>query len=393
MLVKEKIKQAISILKERNIDCWITFVRESAINHDPMLDFLVETDLTWHSALIITSKGDAIAIVGQGDVANVQDLGVYTEIHSYVKGIQEHFKDVLKKLNPSKIALNYSIDSEISDGLTHGMYQIIYSMLKDIKLHNNIISAEDIISSLRGRKSLTEIANIKEAIKHTIEIFDLATDFIKPGLTEKQIARFMKEKAKERGLELSWDEKYCPGVFTGPNTNVAHYSPTDRKVEKGHILNMDFGVKVNGYCSDLQRTWYILKDNESVPPKDVVRGFNTVKESIELAKEVMCPGIQGKNVDFAARWHVMSNGYEEFKHGVGHQVGMFPHDGYALLGPEWEKYGSKVLVPLEKDMVFTIEPKLFVEGKGIATIEEMFVITEDGAEYLSKPQEELYLIK
>ena len=95
MLVKEKIKQAISILKVRNIDCWITFVRESAINHDPMLDFLVETDLTWHSALIITSKGDAIAIVGQGDVANVQDLGVYNEIHSYVEGIQEHFKDVL----------------------------------------------------------------------------------------------------------------------------------------------------------------------------------------------------------------------------------------------------------------------------------------------------------
>jgi len=191
MLVKEKIKQAISILKVRNIDCWITFVRESAINHDPMLDFLVETDLTWHSALIITSKGDAIAIVGQGDVANVQDLGVYNEIHSYVEGIQEHFKDVLKKLNPSKIALNYSIDSEISDGLTHGMYKIIYSMLKDIKLHNNIISAEDIISSLRGRKSLTETANIKEAIRHTLEIFDLATDFIKPGLTEKQIASFM----------------------------------------------------------------------------------------------------------------------------------------------------------------------------------------------------------
>jgi len=156
---------------------------------------------------------------------------------------------------------------------------------------------------------------------------------------------------------------------------------------------MDFGVKVNGYCSDLQRTWYILKDNESVPPDDVVRGFNTVKKSIELAKEVMCPGIQGKNVDFTARWHVISNGYEEFKHGVGHQVGIFPHDGYALLGPEWEKYGSKVLVPLEKDMVFTIEPKLYVEGKGIATIEEMVVVTENGAEYLSKPQEELFLIK
>ena len=86
-------------------------------------------------------------------------------------------------------------------------------------------------------------------------------------------------------------------------------------------------------------------------------------------------------------------GYEEFPHALGHQVGRYSHDGTALLGPEWEKYASKPLLPLEPNMVFTIEPRLTVEGRGVVTVEVMVVVTSEGADYMSQPQRELYLVR
>ena len=85
--------------------------------------------------------------------------------------------------------------------------------------------------------------------------------------------------------------------------------------------------------------------------------------------------------------------YEEFPHGLGHQVGRFAHDGTALLGPGWEKYSEKPFESIEKGMVFTLEPRLTVPGRGVVTVEEMVLVGNDGAEYLSTPQEELLLIK
>jgi Xaa-Pro aminopeptidase len=157
-------------------------------------------------------------------------------------------------------------------------------------------------------------------------------------------------------------------------------------------MNMDFGVKVNGYCSDMQRTFYIRNEGETEVPADVQKGFDTIVESIQKAKEAIKPGVQGREIDRIARDTIVNNGYEEFPHGLGHQVGRFAHDGTALLGPGWEKYAQKPFQPLEPGMVFTIEPRLKIENRGIATIEEMVVVTEEGAEYLSKPQKEIILI-
>ena len=116
-------------------------------------------------------------------------------------------------------------------------------------------------------------------------------------------------------------------------------------------------------------------------------------ESIERAKSVLKPGVQGVEVDRAAREFIVSRGYEEFPHALGHQVGRFAHDGTALLGPAWEKYASKPFERIEEGMVFTIEPRLTVPNRGVVTIEEMVVVTKDGAEWLSEPQKELWLIR
>ncbi|MBP1690996.1 MAG: Xaa-Pro aminopeptidase, partial [Bacteroidetes bacterium] len=132
--------------------------------------------------------------------------------------------------------------------------------------------------------------------------------------------------------------------------------------------------------------------DETEAPPEVQRGFAVIRTSIERARAAMKPGVQGVAVDAAARAAVTAGGYVEFPHGVGHQVGRFAHDGTALLGPGWEKYGSKPFVPLEAGMVFTLEPRLTVDGCGVVTVEEMLLVTSDGAEYLSQPQRALWLV-
>jgi len=392
MLIKEKVSQAKALLKEFDVDCWVTFTRESAINGDPVLTFLVGAPVTWHSAFLITKTGRAQAIVGKYDQITVAEIGAYDEVIGFVEGIKGPFQAFLKEVNPATIAINYSEDSEICDGLTHGMYLTLKSMLDEIGMGDRLISAEQIVSALRERKTVTELDAVKQAITHTQEIFGLVTEFIAPGKTEKEIASFMMTQVKERGLETAWDSAVCPSVFTGPATAEAHYAPTDRSVLRGQVLNMDFGVKVNGYCSDMQRTFYVMETGQDTVPAEVQKGFDTIVEAIEQSRLAMKPGVIGLDVDAVARDIVTKNGYEAFPHGLGHQVGRYAHDGTALLGPAWEKYAQKPFKPLEPNMVFTLEPRLTIKNRGVATIEEMVVVTDQGAEFLSTPQTELILI-
>jgi Xaa-Pro aminopeptidase len=390
-LIAEKLRQACALLNEFDIDCWITFVRETSLNGDPTLPFLVPGDLTWHSALILTRDGGRTAIVGKYDRQAILDLNAYDRVVGFVEGIRMPFLEAMSGLEPKSIAVNYSKDSEVCDGITHGMYLTLVDLLSTLSLQDRIVSAEPIISALRQRKSAWEVHTIQEAIRHTLEIFDLVTPFITAGRTEEEIAAFMRSEVGRRGLAYAWDPASCPAVFTGPDTAEAHYGPTGRRVERGHVLNMDFGLRVNGYCSDLQRTFYILADGETDPPREVLHGFDTIRRSVEQSRKTMKPGVQGLAIDKVAREIITGAGYAEFPHALGHQVGRFAHDGTALLGPAWEKYARKPFQPLEEGMVFTIEPRLTVPGRGVVTIEEMVVVETDGARYLSAPQESIIL--
>jgi Xaa-Pro aminopeptidase len=392
MLIKEKVDQAVEILKEYETDCWITFVRESGIMRDPMMDFLCHADMTWHSAFIITRSGETYAVVGQMETKTIEDMDVYKNVTGYVEGIKKDLLGTLKAINPSSIAVNYSETSEVCDGLTHGMYLTLRGMLAEIGFEGRLISGEKITSSIKARKTASEVERMKKAIEHTIDIFSLVKDFIQPGRTEREIAEFMIREVAKRGLGFGWDPSHCPAVFTGPETAGAHYKPTDRKVERGHILNMDFGVKFQDYTSDLQRTFYVREEGEKKAPPEVQKGFDTIVTSIEMARQALKPGVQGVAIDKIARDHIVSQGYDEYPHGLGHQVGRFAHDGTALLGPAWEKYANKPFEPIEEGMVFTSEPRLTVSGRGVATVEEMVIVKKGGAEFLSSPQTELILI-
>lgn len=391
LLLEEKIRQAISILKEKGIDLWLTFVRESQTIHDPALDLILGTSVTWQSAFMITVQGETRAIVGSLDTANVKSTELYETVEGYLDSIREPLAAFIGKCNPGAIAINTSRDDIMSDGLTHGMYELLLGYLPEHR--DRFTSSQEIMAALRGRKSAGEITLLIEAIEFTEEIFAALNKALKPGLTEKEVADFVKKETSARKLIPAWDPGYCPSVFTGPSSAGAHAGPTDRVIEKGHVLNIDFGVTHQGYCSDLQRTWYFLKDGEDRAPEEVQKAFNTVREAIKKAAEFIRPGMEGYRVDEVARSHITAQGYEEFPHGLGHQVGRSTHDGAGLLCPRWERYGNLPYLKIEQGQVYTLEPRITVAGYGVATIEEIIVVTGDGCRFLSLPQEQLYLVR
>jgi len=391
-MVKEKINQAIEILKEKNIDLWVTFVRESHTLTDPCLPLILDAHCTWQSAFIISASGETVAIVGNLDYQSIKDNGNYQQVISYKASPREDLFETIKKFDPETIAVNFSTNDHMSDGLTHGMFLLLQEYLKGTPYFERIVSSEQIISALRGRKSPTEILRLKKAIQITIEIFQSVTKILKPGLTEKQIAEFILTEVERNDAGLSWDPATCPSVFTGPDTAGAHYGPTDRKTERGHIMNIDFGVKIDDYVSDLQRTWYFLREGEKEAPFAVNKAFHTVKDAITKAAEFLKPGVEGWQVDDIARQYIISQEFEEYPHGLGHQVGRAAHDGAGTLCPRWERYGDLPYLKVEAGQVYTIEPRVTCEGYGVATIEEEVVVTESGCEFLSPRQEEIYLV-
>ena len=142
-LVQAKVRQACEILRELETDCWITFVRESDICGDPTLDLILGASVTWHSAFVMTQKGRAIAIVGNYDADTVRDTAAYDEVIPYVKAFSEPFWRIMSELAPRTIAVNFSEDSEVSDGLTHGMFLTLSRLLRDIGMDDRIVSAEN----------------------------------------------------------------------------------------------------------------------------------------------------------------------------------------------------------------------------------------------------------
>jgi Xaa-Pro aminopeptidase len=281
----------------------------------------------------------------------------------------------------------------MSDGLTHGQFLLLQKILDGTPYASRFVSADGIVSRLRSRKTEPELRRIERACAETVDLFAILNMRLRIGMTEKQIAAIMIDIMTAKGLSRAWDEDHCPAVFTGPESAGAHAGPTDRVMEPGHLMNVDFGMRYEGYCSDLQRTWYCLKPGETAPPPIVMKAFDAVRAAIHKAGSFMKPGVKGVEVDAVARRHITALGFDEYPHALGHQIGRAAHDGAGLLCPRWERYGTKPDSIVEAGQCYTLEPRINVKGYGVATIEEIVVVTADGVRYLSQPQTEIMLVK
>ncbi|MCA9932624.1 MAG: aminopeptidase P family protein [Anaerolineales bacterium] len=392
-LIQEKLAQATQILDEFDTDLWLTFVRESALQADPVLGLIAGVDVTWHSAFLVSRSGQHTAVVGHFDAPNVQELDAYSRVIDYHEGIGDALRQAIAQYNPQTLAINYSESDVAADGLTHGMYLTLLRQLQGTPYAERLVSAEHIIAALRGRKSETEVTLVRQAIRTTEQLFDEVEQFVKPGMTQRQIAAFVHGRIAELGLDYAWPKAFNPIVTCGPESAVGHAAPGDAVLQKGHTLHLDLGVKQDEYCSDIQRMWYVLDDGETEAPLVVQRAFDVVYGAIKAGESLLTPGTPGWQVDEAARDFIVDNGYPEYMHAFGHLLGRSAHDGATVLGPQWERYAGICELPVEVGNIFTLELHVIVPERGIMSLEEDVLVTETGVEYLSVPQTKLRYIR
>lgn len=391
-IVREKTEQAVAILKEKDVHLWITFVRETSQVKDPVMDLLLGFDLTWTSALLIHKSGARVAIVGHYDVPNVERLGVYDRVIGYDDAFQQPLIAEIEALRPRQIAINYSESDPAADGLTYGMFQVLSRALAATPYADRLVSSEAIIAALRGRKTASEIHLIKVAVERTEEGMTQLQRFIRPGVADTEVADFLHNFLAENDYGASWEWDYCPVVTVGPDSPVGHAMPSGLRIKAGHLVHVDFGISRYGFVSDLQRTWYVRPAGETTIPEAIQRAWNAADVALEAGRAVLNPGVQGWEVDAVARQALVDAGYPEYMHAFGHHIGRTAHDGATVLGPRWERYGSAVEGVIEEGNVFAIELGVAVPGRGYIGREENVVITANGAEYLSHPQEHLWIV-
>lgn len=386
-IVKEKHSLLKKIMEDADIDCWIAFMRETAANPDPVQNLVVGGQVAWAAAFIYHLK-DAelrkIAIVGNFDVDAENAKGLWEEVHGYKTGITEILQKTMDKIDPQKIALNYSVDDVMADGLSHGLFLSLSNILQ--KYQDRFVSAEGLIRKIRSLKTKTEVNLVTEACILTEKINKEIQEKFRLGMTEIEIQNMYYEAMDNHGVIESWERSGCPAIDAGPVKEFGHVSPSELKIQRGHTLHNDFGVQLNGYCSDIQRMWFFGTRDEI--PEELTHAFDTVHGAITRAAEFIKPGVKGYEVDKKARDYVLSRGYEEYDHGLGHQVGTKAHDGGVLLAPLWERYTILPKGEVEENNIFTLELYVKTKNYGWVSLEEDIVVTSDGCRFLVPRQEE-----
>ena len=240
---------------------------------------------------------------------------------------------------------------------------------------NNLVEAETIINQLRMLKDDKEISNIKKACKITDDCFEFIKQYIKPGMTEKQIARKIEEYYNEHADGISFDTI----VASGENSSKPHAIPSERKICEKDIITIDMGCKVNGYCSDMTRTFFI---GEQTPEQKKI--YDLVLKNQKNVLNQISDGANIKNIVKGVVSDFEVNGYELI-HSLGHGVGLEIHEGPFI--------NLKNENTLKQNMVITNEPGIYIPGKFGIRIEDTVLVTKEGALVLTESEKDSIILK
>lgn len=276
---------------------------------------------------------------------------------------------------PGYDLIGHVADAGLLDGVNDVLYQSDHlTVSKLTELGDRLPDVEwrgkkDLLVRLVASKQPFEIDRIRAAQRLTEEVFSQLLDWIRPGLTEREIAAEIVYRHLRKGAEhMSFE----PIVASGPNSALPHAGPTDRILEKGDVLLLDFGGVLDGYASDMTRVVAL-----GVPDPEARDVYDLVHEAQERAIANARAGMASKDVDALARDVVREAGYgEAFPHSLGHGVGLQVH--------EWPRISSVADYALPPHCVVSIEPGVYLPSRFGIRIEDLVVLDDEGCENLTE---------
>lgn len=235
-----------------------------------------------------------------------------------------------------------------------------------------------VVEGLRAVKDEQELALLREACAITVASLSALFETLSVDRTERDIARELERRMFDHGADGVAFETI---VATGPNSAVPHHRPTDRRVARGDLLKIDFGARYGGYHADCTRT-VVVGGQPAGWQREI---YDVVREAQEAARAVLAPDVEVTAVDAAARDVVAAAGYAgEFGHGVGHGVGLEIHETPLV---SYDATGR-----LADCMAVTIEPGIYLAGRGGVRIEDLLVVRESGPELLTDMPRDLLVL-
>ena len=320
-----------------------------------------DTQLNESSGSLLINKTKALLITDSRYTTEAQKEAVDFEVFTPKKNLIDSLPELLTRLGTRNLGFE-------EDFLTWGLHKQLAKAFKKLPPPVRLTPLKGLVDQMREVKDGPEVKAIKASADLMSEILAEVIADLKPGRTEREIAWQIEELAREAGAE---DLAFPSIVASGPNGALPHAVPTNRKIRAKEPIVLDVGVKIDGYCSDMTRTVFL-----DTPGPKFRKIYGIVREAQLSALKKIRPGTKSTVPDAAARGVIKEAGFGDyFGHSLGHGVGLATHE-QPRLGPEKP-------VKLEEGMVVTVEPGIYIPGKGGVRLEEMVVIEGDGPRILT----------
>jgi len=414
---EERIRALLGPAMDRaGVDAWAVFLREN--NNDPLAHHVGGENAGGLAAFLFFrdpgGRGGAIyahALTPGGEATALRDAGIHDEVEVLTGGESAWAAAarVLAARNPQRIAINMS-NLAVADGLSHTQYQALTAALPQT-LRERLTSSEELVIEWLSVKTPREVDIMTRAAAITAALEIEAYSRVIPGVTrDADVAAYLKARMAQLGVGDAWAPEQNPNVNSGEDRGHSH--ATDRVIQPGDIIQTDFGIRVwDLWVTDIQRFAYVLHPDEREAPASMEARWQAARAGARAAFEAMRPGVLGVEVDQAQRTVMDAAGSLDVFWSTGHPVGYWAHDVGPSLGGAQRGRAPSVHArrPLLPGQVFafdgffswyldeappgpefpTVDPE---RPTKTISVEEMVVITEDGARWLVPPQQDLVLI-